>query len=223
MIVIIQCAGRKQRHAGHLVTTQGTPVLFVASPDSSGERRGRHFARPDDVSDTRKTWRQLLWEYNQTPQINPLGLLPAYQLYQNPIYARLVERFGIDKVFILSAGWGLIRADFLTPDYDITYSVSVEPLNRRKKGHVYHDFCMLPECVDEAAVFFGGKDYLPLLCSLTTSLRGQKTVYFNSAKTPNVPGWALTKFETNTRTNWHYECAASALEDEDLKMATGER
>lgn len=98
-----------------------------------------------------------------------------------------------------------------------------EPLNRRKKGHVYHNFCMLPERVDEAAVFFGGKDYLPLLCSLTTSLRGQKTVYFNSAKTPNVLGWALTKFETNTRTNWHYECAASTLEDEDLKMANGER
>jgi hypothetical protein len=39
---------------------------------------------------------------------------------------RLVEKFGIEKVFILSAGWGLIRADFLTPNYDITFSGSAE-------------------------------------------------------------------------------------------------
>jgi hypothetical protein len=212
MILIITCAGRKQDHSGHLATKQGTPVLFVASPDCAVEKEGRHFARPDDVSDTGKTWRQILLEYNETPEVNPLGLLPAYQLYQNPIYARLVERFGVDKVFILSAGWGLIRADFLTPDYDITYSQSAEPLNRRKKNQIYHDFCMLPERVEEPAVFFGGKDYLPLLCSLTTPLRGQKTVFFNSAKTPKVPGWRLTKFDTTTRTNWQYECAAAFLD-----------
>jgi hypothetical protein len=211
MIVIITCANRKQRHAGHLATKQGTPVSFVASPDCAVEKDGRYFARPDDVSDTGKTWRQLLLEYNETARINPLGLLPAYQLYQDPIYARLVQRFGIDRVFILSAGWGLIRSDFLTPVYNITYSGSAEPLNRRKKNHVYRDFCMLPEHLDEPAVFFGGKDYLPLLCPLTVSLTGKKTAYFNLGATPNAPGWDLTRFVTTTRTNWQYECAAAFL------------
>jgi hypothetical protein len=57
---------------------------------------------------------------------NPLGLYPAYRLYENRVYGRLVEAFGVENIYILSAGWGLIRADFLTPYYDITFSHSAE-------------------------------------------------------------------------------------------------
>jgi len=39
---------------------------------------------------------------------NPLGLCPAYQLYENKTYGRLAARFGLGNLFILSAGWGLI-------------------------------------------------------------------------------------------------------------------
>ena len=66
--------------------------------------------------------------------------------------------------------------------------------------------------MDDEIVFFGGKDYLPLLCSLTGEIKGEKTVFYNSAREPQAPGWTLKKFATSTRTNWHYECAAALLE-----------
>lgn len=75
------------------------------------------YQHPDDMSDYGWTWREALLKYNQDRPTNPLGLLPAWQLYDNPAYGRLAERVGIEKMFILSAGWGLIRGDFLTPYY----------------------------------------------------------------------------------------------------------
>ena len=89
---------------------------------------------------------------------NPLGLYPAYRLYRNPIYERLVDRLGLQNVYILSAGWGLIWADFLTPYYDITFSQSAEGFKRRWKTDRYMDFSMLPDRQGDEIVFFGGKD-----------------------------------------------------------------
>ena len=65
---------------------------------------------------------------------SPFGLLPAYQLYENSTYNRLVDRFGLSNVYILSAGWGLIPADFLTPHYDITFSASADAYKRPNPG-----------------------------------------------------------------------------------------
>ena len=52
---------------------------------------------------------------------------------------QLVEIFGIDNVYILSAGWGLIRASFLTPNYDITFSAPAGAYNLRRKYDQYCD------------------------------------------------------------------------------------
>jgi hypothetical protein len=73
--------------------------------------------REDGIS-----WRHFLRKYNDDAGGNPLHLYPAYQLYENRAYGRLVGRYGLRNVYVLSAGWGLIRADFLTPSYDITFS-----------------------------------------------------------------------------------------------------
>ena len=75
------------------------------------------YAHPDDLSDSGITWRERLLRYNRQPGTNPLGLLRAWELYQNAVYSRLVRTYGIERVYILSAGWGLITADFLTPNY----------------------------------------------------------------------------------------------------------
>jgi hypothetical protein len=48
----------------------------------------------------------VLLAYNRHPDGNPLGLLPAYRLYQNPVYERVVDKLGTSHVYILSAGWG---------------------------------------------------------------------------------------------------------------------
>ena len=211
MIIIIQCAASKRTDAGRLMSAAGRPVVFVADPESAPPDDSVSYARPDDISDNGKSWRDVLLEYNKTAGDNALGLCPAYQLYQNRIYAQLADRFGLRKVYILSAGWGLIRADFLAPYYDITFRQSAEQYKRRKKQDFYRDFRMLPDDVEEETVFFGGKDYLPLLCALTNDMRTVKTLFYNSDRVPPAPGWTLKRFATSTRTNWHYECATAFL------------
>jgi hypothetical protein len=94
---------------------------------------------------------------------NPLGLLPAFELYENHIYRALASRFGAEKTYIVSAGWGLINAAFLTPSYDITFNASAENLVCRLKGDSYHDSCMLPDNTEEPVVFFGSKQSVPSL------------------------------------------------------------
>ena len=211
MIVVIQCAARKQLNAGTLRTRAGKPVCFVANPPPAPHDRFA-YARPDDLSDTGETWRNVLIRYNRESALNELGLLPACDLYAHSIYRRLAERFGFERLYILSAGWGLIAASFLTPLYDITFSAQAEFYKRRRQSDVYDDFCMLPVTTAEPVVFFGGKDYLPLFHHLTQDVTAPRTAFYRSAQTPDLPGITLVRFETTRRTNWHYECAETFLE-----------
>jgi hypothetical protein len=212
MIVVIQCAARKRPDAGHLRSSDGRPVIFVADPDNAPAQSGVVYARPDDLREDGKSWRNALLEYNDQREHNPLGLRAAYTLYQNSTYGRLVDKCDVESVYILSAGWGLINAAFLTPYYDITFSPSAAPYMRRRKWDVYRDFCMLPEGCDEEIIFFGGRDHLPLFHSLTETARGRRTVFYNADRAPTLPGCSLKRFETRTRTNWHYECADAFLD-----------
>lgn len=211
MIVVIQCAATKRPSAGRLKSRDGRPVVFVANPAMAPVDDGCLYARPDDASQNGETWRALLSSYNKS-NANPLGLLPAYRLYENAAYGLLADRFGVDKLYILSAGWGLISAGFLTPYYDITFSPSAEAYKRRRKSDIYRDFCMLPMATEEPITFLGGKDYVPLFCSLTIAAKGKRTAFYNSAKSPEAIGCTLERFPTSTRTNWHYECAKALVD-----------
>jgi len=211
MIVVIQCASRKQPGAGHLDPGTGKPVCFVAHPQLAPDDPTCLFARPDDP-DSGSTWRKALVAYNDNPNGNPLGLYPAYQLYGNEVYGRLVDRYGIECAYILSAGWGLIRADFLTPYYDITFSQAAEPYKRRSRTDRYADFCMFPRKASNEIIFFGGKDYLPLFDALTHNYSNNRLVFFNSDIPPRLSGVALKRFPTTRRTNWHYGCASAFLD-----------
>jgi hypothetical protein len=213
MRIVIQCAATKSPKATSFRTDDGSDVLFVADPATAPLQPNVAYARPDDSARNGRTWRQLLWEYNTTRSNNPLALLPAYRLYHNRIYQRLVSKFGPSKVFILSAGWGLVNAEFLLPKYDITFSSTAPPFKRRRKLDFYRDFAMLANDSDEV-VFVGGKEYLPLFCRLTKEAAFQKIVFFNSSVTPELPfGYKPIRYVTTTRTNWHYECANDLLEE----------
>lgn len=211
MIIVIQCAAGKQSHAGHLRTRDGRKVVFVAKPGDAPVGGTELYARPDDVSDTGKSWRTVLQEYNAAPGDNPLGLLPAWQLYRNPAYRILAEHAGEERLYILSAGWGLIRADFLTPMYDITFSraANVEPFKRRDRREPFDDFG-LESGVEEDIVYFGGRDYVPLFCRLTAGTRGRRTV-FHAGRATEAPGCTLRSFG-KPFTNWHYQCARAFVE-----------
>jgi hypothetical protein len=124
---------RRQHNAGYMRTANGKPVVFVADPQKAAGSGVWLYARPDDPSDQDCTWRELLVRYNKASNANPLDLLPAFKLYKNRSYSDLVGRFGLDKTYILSAGWGLINAGFLTPYYDISFSQNAETYKRGKR------------------------------------------------------------------------------------------
>lgn len=214
MIMVLQCAASKKPDAGHMKKPNGTKVMFVADPASAPATRGVAFARPDDVSDIGVTWRDELESYNKRPGNNHLNFLPAWKLYENRTYALAAESQGVDRFYILSAGWGLIAASFLTPNYDVTFSASADAYKRRRKHQVFKDLCMLPADTNEPIVFFGGKDYIHLFCKLTSHLHQSKYIFYNSASPPDAPGCALRRFQTTTRTNWHYECVRAFVSGE---------
>jgi hypothetical protein len=221
MRIVIQCAATKAPHAGSLPSEDGRRVLFVADPANAPPRSNIIYARPDDEAGSGRTWRQILLDYNTVQTGNPSGLLPAYQLYRNQVYERLVSKFGPSKVFVLSAGWGLVSAHFLLPDYDITFSPAAPLFKRRRKSDSYRDFCMLPNDPDDVA-FIGGKDYLPLFSALTDDVRAPKIVFFNSSLAPKLPiGYQPIRYATATRTNWHYECANDLIEGRFHALAPG--
>ena len=136
-------------------TQDGRPVLFVAHPELAPAPANCVYACPDDASDAGGTWRDRLVAYNATPGNNPLGLLPAFELYENDIYRALVKQFGEGNTYILSAGWGLINAAFLTPVYDITFSMKADIFLRRRKRDHFCDLSLLPANAAEQIVFFG--------------------------------------------------------------------
>jgi hypothetical protein len=211
MLIVIQCAGRKSDQAGYLKTRDQKRVSFIAYPQEYTEPKSL-LAHPDDLSDRGMSWRDMLLAYNEDPGDNPLGLLPAWQLYTPPAYKSLVKTFGVANVYILSAGWGLIKSDFLTPCYDITFSAKADAYMRRKKRDTYKDLCQLPMDTTEPVVFLGGKDYLPLFCQLSQGYNGERSIFYNSKIAPKAPSCNLVRYETTKRTNWHYECAQALVD-----------
>lgn len=210
MKIVIQCAATKAPNAGYMVDASGRRVLFVAHPEKAPPFSSSILAKPDDLATGGKTWRKLLLDYNERAD-NPLALSQAYRLYADRTYQMLVDAYGVHGVFILSAGWGLIGAAFLTPVYDITFSNSADDYKRRHKRDRFDDLCMLPLEANDDVVFFGGKDYLPLFCQLTGDYRGHRHVFYNSTRQPEAVGCNLIHYPTSTRTNWHYSCAKDFL------------
>ena len=216
MIVVIQCASRKSPSAGHLTAEDGRKVMVVGSPEKVCGIQGVVYKRPDDPAYSGSSYRDVLVEYNRHPEENPLNLLPARELYLPPVYTNLVKKFGVPNVFILSAGWGLIAADFLTPNYDITFCSSAKPYKRRRSCDHDRDFSSLPNS-SGPIVFLGGKDYRPLFCRLTEEVNAERIVFYrvdpSGRQTLTVPGCRPIPYETKGRTNWHYECAGGLIRE----------
>lgn len=148
-VIVIQCANRKRPEAGHMEEA-GRKVLFVADPASAPPGDPVLYRRPDDPAPSGRSWRDMLEDYNRNRRAdNPLGLLPAWKLYENAAYGALAGRFGTDNLFILSAGWGLVAGGFLLPKYDITFSSSAkgeDAYKRRRRGdRGYRDFAAITE------------------------------------------------------------------------------
>ena len=189
--------------------------MFVGNPELAPKGPGFVYARPGDPSDTGASWRERLVEYNtDRSNDNPFGLLPAGRLYANRVYGCLEGRYGLKGFYILSAGWGLIRADFLTPQYDITFNGNAPAYTRRGQRDLWNDLNRLPGGGEEPVMFFGSKHYVPLFSRLTKEVAAPRIVWHRSAVPPTAPGCCFRRYETTTRTNWHYECVDKFLNGE---------
>jgi hypothetical protein len=127
------------------------------------------------------------------------------------IYQGIVSKCGWKNAFILSAGWGLIRSDYLTPYYDITFSSQGKPWSRRGQRDHYKDFAQLQASdisPDETVYLFACGGYLRLYYSLTQNLEVRKVIY---GRQGNHEGYEYIPFPTYR--NWHYSCARDFIED----------
>ncbi len=210
---VIQCAGTKNPAAGSFKTSDGRTVKFVASPELAPLGNKYFYTHPESIAENGKSWRENLIDYNANGT-NPFGLKRAFQLYSRNEYRALVSKFGASNIFILSAGWGLVGAEFLLPDYNITFSnaANVPKSAKRKKRDKYLDFQQLIADKDDEIVFIGGKDYQDLFVKLTDDNSAKKTIIYNSSSPPKYKNVKTAKYETNMRTNWHYELANSIID-----------
>lgn len=212
MIVVIQCAGGKRKKAGHLEDA-GRKVLFVADPASAPQSDSVIYKRPDGAASSGRSYRDVLEDYNRNQrEDNPLGLFPAWKLYKNDAYRALKKHFGIDSLYILSAGWGLVAGKYLLPKYDVTFSASVEGYQRRRKrDRGYRDFAMLPTTTSKHVVFLGEEDYVRHFCRLTDGVARRTVVFNDHTPPPHAPRCRLRPYRP---LRWHYECAKKLVSGE---------
>lgn len=227
-IVIIQCAGSKTQSFWRYGNQR---IIFVANSKHYRERfpaSGPTPFEPDDqVPGSSVTWRQIFLDYHQHKKkpdiLRDADELPeAWKLYSDPTYQILFEKFK-SNFYILSAGWGLVRADFRLPPYDITFSsanntpahakISSIRLLSKLKPFGYNP---LHSVVGKESMiyFFGGAKYRALLYYYTDCIPGTKVIYYRSNEKPRErsmsEGYRFTNYTPQNpqkRTNWQYECA----------------
>lgn len=132
--VVIQCAGLKVPGALTLALN-GVDRKFVARPELAG-RKGS--APWDEIGAGNRTFIDFVRDYNRgdvgyygrVAVANGGSLTAAGSLYRNRIYQELLTACSVENVYILSAGWGLVRANDEIPVYDITFSQNAQEMNR---------------------------------------------------------------------------------------------
>ena len=81
------------------------------------------------------------------------------------------------------------------------------------KRLLFYSQRLAPDDEKDTVMFFGGKDYVSLFYELTKSMRNKKIIFYNSKQIPHLDGYIFKRFETSTKTNWHYECVSAFLQD----------
>lgn len=136
MKVVIQCAGNKDEQSS-TICRNGNELIFVANP-SIGTNQCSPWQNINGANGA--TWIECLRSFNDgIPQALPDGITwgmgfptNAINLYSNAIYQRLAATIGAQNVYILSAGYGLVRGTDVIPKYNITFSSGAKvPRNAR--------------------------------------------------------------------------------------------
>jgi hypothetical protein len=212
--IIISCCDRK--NGGPLIHN-GEVINFVSHVDQVVPNDEMYFHPDDLVPNEDITWRELV---RQQGLNNNLQL--AHELYRPSIYNSLFQNYGND-LFIISAGWGIIRADYRLPKYNVTFSNTniIPNYARRNHGDIFHD-CNHLEGIEanERIIVIAGSDYVLPFCQLTEDLPNEKIIiYKNQNLLNNNPyldnnNFQFQNYQTNRRTNWHYEFAERLMKNE---------
>ncbi len=213
MKIVISCSNKK--NGGNLIY-KGNEIFFVSKPNLVSKPEISSYFKPDDIiPNEERTWR----DYTNTQNNNEL--LKAFELYKNPIYKSLYDKFKND-LYILSAGWGIINSEFRIPKYNITFSKRGEDYTHRENGDNFNDFNDIESISPtENIIFFGGSDYLRLFYDITKFLPNKKIIFYKKKDITILnpflkdnPQIKLIKCETKASTNWHYGCAKRFLNEE---------
>ena len=223
--VVMICAKVKHNNTHISVNNQTIKFKAVSNP-------GNFDFLPDDPKPNDKcTWRKWVEDNQNNAAIPTL----AYNLYSprnpfNEVYLNLNEKFD-DRLFILSAGWGLVKANFRLPNYDITFSGN-NPANLRVFQNLnppFNDFNHLTynhnvglNSENEDIVFIGSPDYIPLFIKLTQNLKCRKIIYWKRMKPKPIPielpipnnTFLYRFYNTAKNRNWHYELAQKYADGE---------
>lgn len=226
MKIVIPCANRKnqvegEKFNGFMRDKDGIPVMFVDNSQLAPKSRYLRYVSPNCYYDDTMTFRDKLSSYNdrfESDGYNPFNLLPAYKLFKNPIYRDLVEseKYGKDGVYIFSAPWGIVRADYLLPMYDLTFSSNqtVEEYMRRGQDDTYNnrDFNHLDNNSDDTLNFIGIRSYIRPFRRLTRNYRGKRMVYFKAQGSRKLSrDVVFVRCGVKGTQNWHYQCARKKL------------
>ena len=201
--VVMICAGGKN------------DSFFTAYPNEKfvNNQLNNFEHHPDEImNDGITPWREYL-NKNQSDA----NLKKAYELYKpknTGIYTRMYNKY-LNRFFILSAGWGLVKSDFKLPNYDITFSTDKKsPKNTRRNQNmnmlpIYIDFNQLIVNINDDIIYVGGEKYLELFYKLTRNLPNRKIIYYNLKNNPKplFGNYLYRRYFIKYSTNWHYELA----------------
>lgn len=209
-VIIIQCSAGKQ-FGGEWIEN-GKKVKFVANPLVAGNPpAGYVYKKPQDISTNGKKYIDELVEYNKNNS-NPMKLFRAADLYKNETYKQL-DLYCDSKgwsFYILSAGWGLIKADYLIPNYDITFT-SAAVAYKKKTFHRDTIGINMMDAKQEQSIFcFVGKSYYEILDATTGVAGGKKYLFYldkNGNKIMNKRGYVTVPFTYHDGYRWNYACA----------------
>jgi len=203
-IIVISCSGGKVDIPHLLQDNQEIKFRAESNPPQT-------FLPYDTIPNQNPpmTWSAFI---ENAQNINNPALVEAFSLYQpkkapyQNIYSDLHARFS-DNLYILSAGWGLIKSSFRIPTYDITFSNQAKKEKKRSKIDAEfnsNDFKQLNPEKHQRLVCLVSQDYIPQFKRLTNHLSNEKiTTSIKSVK--DIPG--VTKY------NWYYLLAKILIEN----------
>jgi hypothetical protein len=216
-IIVFPCSNEKN---GNEFTHKNKRIRFRVLSDID---HGQY--QPDDNSPIPNfTWK----EYISSDEIqNSPQLQEAKNLYKDDIYRKLADCFG-ERLYISSAGWGIIRNKFKIPKYDVTFKNNKDKSTYRanKNGflkdlnHLKEDKTIIGK---QDIVFLGGLDYVTQFFELTKDLSSKKFILTNGNLCKKV-GKKLQKkitqsqlftvhnFNFTDRQNWHVSIAEYVIQ-----------